>query len=286
MRWATFHTPAGERAGALAAEDTLLALPPGETLLEHLRRGTLDDAARLIASGTGEAFALAQVTLRAPLPRPPSLRDSLCYLEHLRQVGRAVRGTGELSAAWYETPAFYFAAPASVVGPHDDVAIAPGSERFDFELEIAAVIGGQGRADLGVAEASDVVAGYTIYCDWSARDLQAVDRALGIGQAKGKDAATTLGPFLVTPRRARGATRRRPATPGGHGLRQRPGDRQRLHRQRGLASPRNHLLRLPRNPTGTWRRHCLRHHPELHSGRAPHRRRVSRLARGGRRGHP
>jgi 2-keto-4-pentenoate hydratase/2-oxohepta-3-ene-1,7-dioic acid hydratase in catechol pathway len=126
------------------------------------------------------------------------MRDCLCYLQHMRNCLRARGVPDELPDVWYEIPAFYFAGPASVVGPHDDVAVAPGSARFDFELEIAAVIGRGGR-DLTLEQAHESIAGYTIYCDWSARDLQALDRALGIGQAKGKDAATTLGPFMVTP---------------------------------------------------------------------------------------
>jgi 2-keto-4-pentenoate hydratase/2-oxohepta-3-ene-1,7-dioic acid hydratase in catechol pathway len=151
-----------------------------------------------VQSVSAETFALADVHLMAPIPRPPSMRDCLCYLQHMRNCLRARGVPDELPDVWYEIPAFYFAGPASVIGPYDDVAIAPGSARFDFELEIAAVIGRAGR-DLTPEQAHESIAGYTIYCDWSARDLQALDRALGIGQAKGKDAATTLGPFLVTP---------------------------------------------------------------------------------------
>ena len=68
----------------------------------------------------------------------------------------------------------------------------------DFELEIAAVIGVGGR-DLSVEEAEEAIIGYTIFNDWSARDLQTLEGQLGIGQAKGKDSGVTLGPYLVTP---------------------------------------------------------------------------------------
>lgn len=103
----------------------------------------------------------------------------------------------ELDDVWYDIPAMYFTCPSSVIGPGDSVAISPGSAAFDFELEIGAVIGCGGR-DLSPQEAADAIVGYLIYCDWSARDLQALESGLAIGQAKGKDGATTLGPYLVT----------------------------------------------------------------------------------------
>src|SRR5262249_25616721 len=96
-----------------------------------------------------------------------------------------------------QIPAMYFACPSTILGPYDDVAISPGSDVFDFELEIGAIIGHGGR-DLSPEQGLQAIVGYTIYCDWSARDLQMLESGLRIGQAKGKDGATTLGPFLVT----------------------------------------------------------------------------------------
>ncbi|HEX2316848.1 MAG TPA: fumarylacetoacetate hydrolase family protein, partial [Thermomonospora sp.] len=103
-----------------------------------------------------------------------------------------------LNATWYEIPAFYCGSPSTVVGPYDEVPVMPGSAWFDVELEIAAVIGPGGR-DLTPGQAEEYIIGYTIYGDWSARDLQTYESALRIGQGKGKDGATTLGPWLVTP---------------------------------------------------------------------------------------
>jgi 2-keto-4-pentenoate hydratase/2-oxohepta-3-ene-1,7-dioic acid hydratase in catechol pathway len=84
-----------------------------------------------------------------------------------------------------------------VIGPNEPVAISPGSERFDYELEVAAVVG-RGGSDLDPETAADHIAGYTIFCDWSARDLQVHEMKLGLGPAKGKDSATSLGPAFVT----------------------------------------------------------------------------------------
>ena len=98
---------------------------------------------------------------------------------------------------WYQAPTFYFTNPYALVGAHDDVAVPPGSQRFDFELEVAVVVGRDG-ASLTPEQAREHVFGYTILNDWSARDLQAREMKVNLGPAKGKDSATTLGPWLVT----------------------------------------------------------------------------------------
>ncbi|WP_197022305.1 fumarylacetoacetate hydrolase family protein [Candidatus Blastococcus massiliensis] len=141
-----------------------------------------------------EVVPLASATLRAPIPVPPSVRDFMVFEAHVRNA----RGGAELDPAFYDAPVFYFTNPAAVLGPHDDVPVSPGSAAFDYELELGAVVGRAG-ADLDPAEAEEHIAGYLIFCDWSARDLQRSEMRHGLGPAKGKDGATTLGPALVTP---------------------------------------------------------------------------------------
>ncbi len=138
-----------------------------------------------------------EVTLLAPIPRPPSIRDSLCFLDHMRNCQATMGGTRVLSDTWYPITSFYFACTATVFGPYDDVRAAPGSAWQDFELEIAAIIGTRGQ-DLTVAQADEAIIGY-IFNDWSAHDLQQMEGQLAIGQGKGKDSGVTLGPYLVTP---------------------------------------------------------------------------------------
>ncbi|MFE0186889.1 fumarylacetoacetate hydrolase family protein [Streptomyces sp. NPDC058989] len=195
MRFVTYASADGDRAGVVNG-DLIHALPKGTTLLELL--GSLRQEGERALAEPDEVVALADVTLRAPLPRPPSIRDCLCFLDHMRGCLKAAGGTGTLDPTWYRIPAFYFANPATVIGPHDDVPVSPGSAWFDFELEIGAVIGTAGR-DLTPEQAEGHIAGYTLFCDWSARDLQGLESQLKIGQAKGKDGASTLGPWLVTP---------------------------------------------------------------------------------------
>ncbi|GAU66967.1 bifunctional 2-hydroxyhepta-2,4-diene-1,7-dioate isomerase/cyclase/dehydrase [Streptomyces sp. NBRC 110611] len=196
MRFVTYASAEGDRAGVVNG-DLIHGFPPGTTLIELLG-GSLRQAGERALAEPDEVVALADVTLRAPVPRPPSLRDCLCFLDHMRGCLRAAGGTGTLEPAWYQIPAFYFGNPATVIGPDDEVPISPGSAWFDFELEIGAVIGAPGR-DLTPEQAAGRIAGYTLFCDWSARDLQSLEGQLKIGQAKGKDGASTLGPWLVTP---------------------------------------------------------------------------------------
>jgi fumarylacetoacetate (FAA) hydrolase len=129
---------------------------------------------------------LADVRLLAPVPRPPSVRDFYAFERHVRSA-RAQRGL-EMAPEWYQLPVFYFSNPAAIGGPNDEISFPPESSAWDYELEAAAVIGAGGK-----------IAGFTIMNDWSARDLQKMEMAVGLGPAKGKDFATSLGPVLVTP---------------------------------------------------------------------------------------
>jgi 2-keto-4-pentenoate hydratase/2-oxohepta-3-ene-1,7-dioic acid hydratase in catechol pathway/glyoxylase-like metal-dependent hydrolase (beta-lactamase superfamily II) len=202
MKWVTYRggqDGAAERTGVLSG-DTIYAMPPGVALLDLIGGGAdgLRQAGEDVQRSPSAVMQLGEVTLMAPIPRPPSIRDSLCFLDHMRNCQAALGAGRVLSDTWYRIPAFYFACPATVLGPYDDVPTAPGSAWQDFELEIAAVIGTSGK-DLTVEQAEQAIIGYMIFNDWSARDLQQLESQLAIGQGKGKDSGVTLGPYLVTP---------------------------------------------------------------------------------------
>ncbi len=199
MKWATYRGDDGDRVGVVT-DESIYSLPAGTRLIDLVARGPdgLRAAADEALRHPSEVVRVDEVRLRAPIPTPPSIRDSLCFLDHMRNCQQAMGGGRVLKDTWYRIPAFYFACPSTVLGPYDDAPMAPGSAWQDFELEIAAVIGVGGK-DLSVEQAEAAIIGYTIFNDWSARDLQNMESQLGIGQAKGKDSGVTLGPYLVTP---------------------------------------------------------------------------------------
>ena len=199
MKWVTYRGADGERTGVLSG-DRIYAMAPRVALLDLIALGAdgLRRASEDVQRSPSAVAQLGEVTLMAPIPRPPSIRDSLCFLDHMRNCQAAMGAGRVLSDTWYRIPAFYFACPATILGPYDDAPTAPGSAWQDFELEIAAVIGTTGK-DLTVEQAERAIIGYTIFNDWSARDLQQLESQLAIGQGKGKDSGVTLGPYLVTP---------------------------------------------------------------------------------------
>jgi 2-keto-4-pentenoate hydratase/2-oxohepta-3-ene-1,7-dioic acid hydratase in catechol pathway len=190
VRFVTCLLGAEERAGVIDG-DTVRLFPTGVALIDFL--GDLTAAAARLSD---DGVPLSAVTLLAPVPRPPTVRDFYAFEQHVA-TARKARGL-EMDPDWYELPVFYFSNPYATLGPAASVSAPPGCEELDYELEVAAVVG-RGGADLAPEEAEAHIAGYCIMNDWSARDLQRREMKLSLGPAKGKDFATTLGPYLVTP---------------------------------------------------------------------------------------
>jgi 2-keto-4-pentenoate hydratase/2-oxohepta-3-ene-1,7-dioic acid hydratase in catechol pathway len=179
--WARGETK--DRVGVLDADRVAEVLGAG-SMLELLRRGL--DGVR-----TGERIPLGEVTLRAPLPRPNSMRDFMLVEEHVRN------SLGHVPAEWYEIPVYWKGNCDAVFGPDDEVPWPAYTEKLDYELEVGAVIGRR-ASRVSVEEATDCIAGYTIFNDWSARDIQFREMKVGLGPGLGKDFATSLGPCLTT----------------------------------------------------------------------------------------
>jgi fumarylacetoacetate (FAA) hydrolase len=169
----------------------------GPELLARLRAAVARMSNEPEAAGVpGLVTRLNAALLKAPLTNPPSVRDFYAFEQHVR-TARANRGL-QMVPEWYEIPAFYFSNPAAIYGPEDVVAVPQGCHAMDYELEIAIVIGRAGR-DIAPDEAEGFIAGYTIMNDWSARDTQRSEMKIGLGPSKGKDFATSIGPWIVTP---------------------------------------------------------------------------------------
>ncbi|WP_089107869.1 fumarylacetoacetate hydrolase family protein [Streptomyces hyaluromycini] len=199
MRFATYEHRDRRQVAVVEANGTLCPLPGVTSLTGLLAEGgglpeLLDAGSVMLDVPAGPH--VSDVRLLPPL-QPPTVRDFVTFEEHVEGVRRSVDGSAGVPEQWYAAPTFYFTNPYAVYGPHDDIPVPPGSSVLDFELEVAAVIGKEGR-DLTPEQARDHIVGYTVFNDWSARDLQSAEMKVGLGPCKGKDTATTLGPYLVT----------------------------------------------------------------------------------------
>ena len=195
------------RAAALldVPESSPTLLAGMESLLEEWDHGLLvaretvsraETAVGASRDRVAEAWhPLDQVTLHPPVAHPPSIRDFYAFETHVRNA-RARRGL-PVPPEWYEFPVFYFTNPGSLVGHDAPVRKPAWTDALDYELEIACVIAKEAR-DVSAEHWRSVVAGFTVMNDWSARDVQRKEMAVGLGPAKGKDFATSLGPALVT----------------------------------------------------------------------------------------
>ena len=126
------------------------------------------------------------------------MRDFVSFEAHVEGVRRSVEGKEGVPESWYEQPTFMFMSPHAVVGANDLIPVPAGCKLLDYELEVAAVIGRDGRRpDVGAGGRAHRRAD-TILNDWSARDLQSKEMRSGLGPAKGKDSLSTLGPCIVT----------------------------------------------------------------------------------------
>ena len=140
---------------------------------------------------------LEDVKLLAPIPRPNSLRDAYAFRQHV-ETSRRNRGL-EMIKEFDDFPVFYFSNHNAIFGPNDDIQCMPSHfEKLDYELEIAILIGKEG-INVKAENAKEYIAGFMIMNDMSSRGLQMKEMKLNLGPAKGKDFASVLGPYLVTP---------------------------------------------------------------------------------------
>ncbi len=198
MHWVTYHSSADDADHPGLLKDGQVYGARGKAALIDLidDNDVLAAAAEQAQANPLEVIPVDHAELLSPIPVPPSIRDFMAFEEHV--LNARLDKESLIQPIWYNQPVFYFSNPAAVRGPREDIEISPGSSMFDYEMEIGAVIGKPGR-DLTPEEAEAHIAGYMLLCDWSARDLQGCEMKMGLGPAKGKDGATSLGPALVTP---------------------------------------------------------------------------------------
>ncbi|MDT0309700.1 fumarylacetoacetate hydrolase family protein [Streptomyces sp. DSM 44917] len=196
MRFLRFSDGVASRVGVLAEGGEVVRVVEGAgDLLPLIQAGEGElRAAGEAALRGGAAVEAAGVTPLAPVGTPPTVRDFYAFEQHVA-AGRASRGQA-VHPDWYELPVFYFSSPYAVTGC-GEVPMTPGTAAFDFELEVAAIVGRGGR-DLTPEEGEAAVLGYCVMNDFSGRDVQRREMRQGMGPVKGKDTATALGPWLVT----------------------------------------------------------------------------------------
>jgi fumarylacetoacetate (FAA) hydrolase len=201
MKLLTYDPGSGPRCGVLdgdAVVDVAALLGSSHPLRDVRALLDLEDSAvdrvgdALAGNVAAPRVALADVRLRSPVLQPPTVRDYIVYEEHATS-----QGTREIDEVWYRMPVFYFSNPLVIYGPDDTVPYPSASNQLDYELEIGCVVGRSGT-DVPESEAFQYIAGFCIFNDWSARDLQFDEMTFGLGPAKGKDSASSLGPWMVT----------------------------------------------------------------------------------------
>jgi len=185
--------------GVGAGSELLTLLRGGERAIEITREAT----GRALDAGDDRwddgviLRPASEVQFVSPLPRPNSLRDFLTMKGHL--VGCVEAGILDaIPDEWYTTPAHYKGNVDEVYGPDDTVPWPPYTDKLDYELEICAVIGTAGRR-IDAEDAGRHIVGYTLFNDWSARDIQGRETAMGTGPAIAKDFAASFGPCIATP---------------------------------------------------------------------------------------
>jgi fumarylacetoacetate (FAA) hydrolase len=164
-----------------------------------LRIETLRELVESFASRSEDDDAVLDARALAfgsPVLQPPSLRDFYAFEGHVRTMWE--RRGGEVPDTWYRLPVFYFSNTSEIRDPDDPVWCPAASSELDYELEVAAIVDTP-AIDLAVERAEEAIGGFTIFNDWSARDLQREETVVRLGPAKGKDFASSFGPWLVTP---------------------------------------------------------------------------------------
>ncbi len=189
MKFATIRAMPHSTQPALIRDDRAYPLPFAD-MREVIETGAEEAASR----ASQDSYALDEVTFDSPL-QPATLRDAYAFEQHVRTANQN-RGR-EAPQEWYKFPVFYFTNPRGIFGHEDVIPYPHYTNQLDFELEIAAVIGKAGR-DIKPEDAPNHIFGFTIFNDWSARDIQREEMKVGLGPAKGKDFASSLGPVILT----------------------------------------------------------------------------------------
>jgi len=189
MKFATISTLRATSQPALVMDDRVHTLP-----YPDMQAVIAAGAEKAASRASKDSLSLDAVTFHSPI-HPTTLRDAYAFEQHVVTANKN-RGR-DVPEEWYQFPVFYFTNPNAVFGQEDTIPYPPYTDAMDYELEIAVVIGKAGM-DIKPEDAPAHIFGYTIFNDWSARDIQRKEMIVGLGPAKGKDFASSFGPVIVT----------------------------------------------------------------------------------------
>lgn len=190
MKFATISTLQHTSQPALVIDDRVHTLPYPDIF------AVMDAGAQEAAKkASKDSLSIDDVNFLSPL-QPKTLRDAYAFETHVKTANRN-RGQ-DVPEIWYEFPVFYFSNPVNEFGHNDEIPYPSYTDAIDYELEIAAIIGKPGK-DIKPEDAPNHIFGFTIFNDWSARDLQMREMKTNFGPVKSKDFACSFGPVIVTP---------------------------------------------------------------------------------------
>lgn len=189
MKFATVSTLRASSQPAIVIDDRVHTLPYPD-MLAVMATGAEKAASR----ASKEALSFDEVTFHAPI-QPDTLRDFYAFETHVKTANRN-RGQ-EVPENWYKFPVFYFSNPNNNYGHEDLIPYPSYTHALDYELEIAVVIGRPGK-DIKPEDVPDHIFGYTVFNDWSARDVQVQEMKVNFGPVKSKDFACSFGPVILT----------------------------------------------------------------------------------------
>ena len=189
MKFATVSTLRASSQPAIVLDDKIHTLP-----YPDMQAVIAAGAEKAASRASKEALSFEEVNFHAPI-QPSTLRDFYAFETHVKTANRN-RGQ-DVPENWYKFPVFYFSNPNNNYGHEDEIPCPPYTQALDYELEIAVVIGKRG-INIKPEDAPNHIFGFTIFNDWSARDLQVQEMKVNFGPVKSKDFACSFGPVIVT----------------------------------------------------------------------------------------
>lgn len=174
----------------------VMSIPTNLSVMEILNLPQAERDFLELHQGRSHRIDIDKVKLLPPV-EPKVIRDFVTFHGHISGMKKAEPGNGQVPEAWFESPVSLLINPYTVKASGQPIPVPPLTKAMDYELEVAVILK-KPAVDVTPEEAKDLIGGYCILNDWSARDLQSREMSVGLGPSKGKDFATSIGPWITT----------------------------------------------------------------------------------------